>query len=137
MNYVNFEDQIVQRFGIDLIGWPGNVKFVNPSEMSDSIAPLQELSAALSDGTCKFVTLSLAEQNARRERIAADEAAGRTAPRKPRKQRKDAGVVRGSRKGKGSANSATGNLETENADVEAEADSSSEEMDVDGPASRR
>jgi hypothetical protein len=98
MNYVRFEDLIVQRYSIDLVGWPANVKFVNPSEMSDSLAPLQELNTALSNGTCKFVALSPTEQRARRERVAADEAAGRIAPRKPRKQRKDAGVARGRRK---------------------------------------
>jgi hypothetical protein len=121
MNYVNFEDLIVQRYCIDLVGWPANLKFVNPSEMSDSLAPLQELSTALSDGTCKFVVLSPTEQSARRERVAADKAAGRIVPRKPRKQRKDAGVARGRRKS--SVGGAIGtSLEIGHSDVDASAD---------------
>ncbi|KAI0702842.1 hypothetical protein BC835DRAFT_1303302 [Cytidiella melzeri] len=98
MNYVNFEEQIVQRYGLAIVGWPANVHFVNPSDLSDSLPPLQGLCDALTNGSCKFVRLTAAEVKARRERVAADVAAGTIAPRKARKPRKDAGVPRRSRK---------------------------------------
>ncbi|KAI0699212.1 hypothetical protein BC835DRAFT_1412677 [Cytidiella melzeri] len=98
MNYVNFEEQIVQRYGLAIVGWPANVHFVNPSDLSNSLPPLQGLCDALTNGSCKFVRLTAAEVKARRERVAADVAAGTITPRKARKPRKDAGVPRRSRK---------------------------------------
>jgi hypothetical protein len=57
MNYVNFFDMIVIPHKINLIGWPCN-KFVNPSELSDSLPPLLELRDCLVEGSCYFKKLS-------------------------------------------------------------------------------
>ncbi|KAI0684584.1 hypothetical protein BC835DRAFT_1254788, partial [Cytidiella melzeri] len=91
MSYTKFHELIVERHKVDIQGWPAELKFVNPSELSDKMAPLQNLFDALTNGACKFIKLSANEVKAWRDRLAADVAAGKVAPRKPRKQRKDAG----------------------------------------------
>lgn len=96
MAYKNFEQDIVQRYSINLLGWPAGLKFTNPSDLSDSLPPLQALVDALNDDSCKFVQLSATELKARRERTAADIQAG-TAIAHARKQRRDAGIPRGPR----------------------------------------
>ncbi|KAI0687956.1 hypothetical protein BC835DRAFT_1419558 [Cytidiella melzeri] len=118
MNYVSFEEAIVERFHIILEGWPSGIAFTNPSELSDTLPPLQSVVDALTSGMCKFVRISEAQVQARRERIAADIASGKKAPRKPRKQRKDAGVARGPRTAAGSRD--LGEEESESEDKEEE-----------------
>jgi hypothetical protein len=57
MQYVNYEEAIVQCYGVLLKGWTFN-RFVNPSELSTSLPPLQKLLNALNDGSCKIVKLT-------------------------------------------------------------------------------
>ncbi|KAJ7862682.1 hypothetical protein B0H14DRAFT_3863116 [Mycena olivaceomarginata] len=64
MQYVNYE------------GWTP-AKFVNPSELSDAIGPLQELFTAIKNGTCKFVKLTPQERIDWKQKYDADVAAGR------------------------------------------------------------
>lgn len=42
MNYVNYEEAIVQRYEVVLEGWTLD-KFVNPSELSTSLPPSEEV----------------------------------------------------------------------------------------------
>ncbi|KAF8222541.1 hypothetical protein L208DRAFT_1074497, partial [Tricholoma matsutake] len=56
MQYVNYDEAITQRYGVILEGWTFN-RFVNPSEFSTSIPPLQTLLDALNNGSCKFTKL--------------------------------------------------------------------------------
>jgi hypothetical protein len=55
MNYINYEEAIVQRYGIELVGWTYD-KFVNPSEFSSALGPLRKLIDAINAGECKFVS---------------------------------------------------------------------------------
>ncbi|KAI0697794.1 hypothetical protein BC835DRAFT_1413472 [Cytidiella melzeri] len=118
MNYVSFQEAIVERFHIILEGWPPGIPFVNPSELSDTLPPLQSIDDALTNGACKFVRISEAQVQARRERIAADVASGKMAPRKARKPRKDAGVARGSRKAAASKDTVEEESESEDQEEE-------------------
>ena len=92
MNYVNYEEAIVQRYGALLEGWTFP-KFVNPSELSTGLPPLQTLLDALNNGSCKFVKLSREERKARetchRQKLASGEIQVHE-----RKTRKDAGKKR-------------------------------------------
>jgi hypothetical protein len=76
MQYVNYEEDIVLAHGVKLVGWTP-AKFVNPSELSDAIGPLQELFTAIKNGTCKFVKLTPQEHIDRKQKYDADVAAGR------------------------------------------------------------
>ncbi|KAF8506422.1 hypothetical protein BU17DRAFT_100793 [Hysterangium stoloniferum] len=97
MQYLNYEWDIVQHFGVELVGW--TAEFVNLSQLSNALAPLQELADALEAGTCKFVQLTTAEC-------------------RPRKKRADAGQPRGPRKKRGVAEVGAGmsGEETRNGD---------------------
>ncbi|KAJ7823334.1 hypothetical protein B0H14DRAFT_1312129, partial [Mycena olivaceomarginata] len=92
MQYVNYEEDIVLAHGVKLVGWTP-AKFVNPSELSDAIGPLQELFTAIKNGTCKFVTLTPQERIDRKQKYDADIAAGRHVA-KQRQPRNDIGRKR-------------------------------------------
>lgn len=66
MQYVKYEPDIVLRHGIVLEGWT-HPTFANPSELSTSLPPLQTLLNAITNGTCKFVTLSREERMKRED----------------------------------------------------------------------
>ena len=93
MNYLNFERDIVVKYGIDIVGWTYET-FINPSEMSTSLPPLRKLSDAIKDGTCRFVRLSQSEHRAREKEYFRKVDAGEVATRK---ERQDKGVPRGKR----------------------------------------
>ncbi|KAF7341569.1 hypothetical protein MSAN_02053800 [Mycena sanguinolenta] len=92
MDYIYFEECIVLKYGIDIVGWTC-ARFVNPSDLSSSLTVLTTLRDAIRDGTCKFVKLTAAERKARREKWNADVVAGTVIPRS-RATRSDAGVKR-------------------------------------------
>lgn len=64
MQYVKYEEAIVQRYGIEIQGWTHD-KFANPSEFSSSLPPLQKLLDAINAGDCKFVKLTTEERHKR------------------------------------------------------------------------
>lgn len=97
MQYANYEEAIVLKYGIELVGWT-HEKFCNPSELSNALEPLRKLLEALNSQTCKFVKLSPSERRDRQAKYKSDVASGAIAPRQ-RKTRKDAGTKR---KAKGS-----------------------------------
>src|ERR1700690_215954 len=57
MHYVQYHKEVVQRYGIKLVGWT-HPSFINPSEMSTSLPPLQALLDAIESGSCEFVRLT-------------------------------------------------------------------------------
>ena len=61
MQYVNYEEAIIQWYGIELKGWTYD-NFVNPSELSTSLPSLQKLLNAINTGDCKFVKLTAEER---------------------------------------------------------------------------
>jgi hypothetical protein len=89
MNYINYEEAIVQRYDIELVGWTYD-KFVNPSEFSSALGPLRTLIDAINAGECKFVKLKPEERQKRLETYKAKITAGELKARE-RKTRSDAG----------------------------------------------
>lgn len=89
MQYVNYEEAIVQRYGIELQGWTYD-KLVNPSELSTAVDPLRKLLNAINSGDCKFVKLTAEERRKRRETYNAKIASGELKAH-TRKTRSDSG----------------------------------------------
>lgn len=89
MQYVNYEEAIVQRYGIELQGWTYD-KFVNPSELSTSLPLLRKLLTAIDTGSCKFVKLTAEELRKRLETYKKKVESGELKIRE-RKTRSDAG----------------------------------------------
>lgn len=96
MHYERYEEEIVQRYGIELQGWTYE-KIMNPSMFSSSLPPLRALQAALMEGTCKFVKLSASERKEREAAYMAKITSGEVEVRK-RKRRSDAGVSKKSKR---------------------------------------
>lgn len=89
MNYVNYEKVIIQKHHVKLAGWPKNVKFVTPANLS-SVDDVRTLRHALKSNECHWVQLSEAEVKENMDSIAKREAAGEQVGRK-RKLRSDKG----------------------------------------------
>ena len=89
MQYVNYEEAIIQWYGIELKGWTYD-NFVNPSELSTSLPSLQKLLNAINTGDCKFVKLTAEERRKRLETYKKKIANGELKVRE-RKTRSDAG----------------------------------------------
>jgi hypothetical protein len=89
MQYVNYNEGIVQRYGVELQGWTYE-ELKNPSELSTAVGPLTKLRDAINDGSCKFVKLSAEERCQRLEVYNGKIASGKIQLRK-RKRRSDAG----------------------------------------------
>jgi hypothetical protein len=63
MQYVQYHKEIVMRHGVALKGWT-HPTFANPSDLSTSLPPLQELLDAIKSGQCKFVKLTTEQRKA-------------------------------------------------------------------------
>ena len=93
MHYADYEEKVVQRYGVELIGWTYD-KLVNPSELSTSLPGLRQLLEAINTGSCKFIKLSQGQLKQRcEEHQIAIENSSLPAP-KTRKPRKDRGTKR-------------------------------------------
>ncbi|KAJ7500262.1 hypothetical protein B0H11DRAFT_2225808 [Mycena galericulata] len=92
MQYVWYEEDIVQHYSIVLLGWTFP-ELKNPSELSTSLPALQELHDALKDGTCFFKKLTPEELAVRKADWLRDVKAG-VVERKHRNTRSDKGVKR-------------------------------------------
>jgi hypothetical protein len=111
MHYTRYEEEIVQRYGIELQGWTYE-KLTNPSKLSSSLPPLKALRDALFTGTCKFVRLTAAERKKRDAAYMASIASGEVEVRK-RKRRSDAGVKKSKRARKDNGTESSENDEEE------------------------
>ncbi|KAJ7506452.1 hypothetical protein B0H11DRAFT_1657605, partial [Mycena galericulata] len=92
MDYTYHEESIVLKHGVELVGWTAD-RFVNPSELSSSLAVLTTLRDAIKNGDCKWVRLEPAERRARKVKWLADVAAG-TVTARARNPRSDIGKKR-------------------------------------------
>ncbi|KAF9046179.1 hypothetical protein BJ165DRAFT_1369009 [Panaeolus papilionaceus] len=101
MVYINYEDQIVSKLGVMLVGWTYK-DFVNPSEIT-GIDDLKTLHNALTTGACHWVRLSKAQLTAHNKDLAKRRAAGEVIGTK-RKPRIDKGVTKGPREPKSTNN---------------------------------
>ena len=93
MHYSDYEEKIVQRYGIELVGWTYE-KFVNPSELSTSLPGLQQLLDAINNGNCKFVKLTALKLSEHRQELQKSISEGNMPAPKGRKPRKDRGTKR-------------------------------------------
>ncbi len=100
MQYINYERDIVQKYHVKMIGWT-HEKWVNVSDLGNSLEPLETLWNALQEGKCKFVQISTTEANTKAESVRNSISAGQAAPPTKRKARKDKGVPKGPRKKSG------------------------------------
>ncbi|EKM49344.1 uncharacterized protein PHACADRAFT_106988, partial [Phanerochaete carnosa HHB-10118-sp] len=96
MEYVNYETQIIQRYGVVLVGWPKDLPFVNPNDLTNNLTTLELLLQALNNGTCHFIRPTDAELSQRKAAWLAGVANGTVEAPKQRKKRSDAGKPRGS-----------------------------------------
>ncbi|PPQ81407.1 hypothetical protein CVT25_015918 [Psilocybe cyanescens] len=93
MHYIDYKEKIVQRYGVELIGWTYN-KFTNPSILSTSLPALQVLLDPINTGSWKFIWLTPLQLNERcQEHQKAIDNGSIPAP-KTRKPRKDRGTKR-------------------------------------------
>jgi len=101
MCYVKYDQDIVTKHKVELVGWPASIKFANPSEIGN-VDDIRKLRQALKVGECKWIVQSRGQQAAYAEKIARRVATGEQAAKK-RKQRSDKGKPRGSKGGKNAA----------------------------------
>ncbi|KAJ7785308.1 hypothetical protein DFH07DRAFT_948388 [Mycena maculata] len=76
MAYVWYKEDVMQKYGVALVGWTFP-EIVNPSELSLSVKPLQEVHDAIKNNNCKFSRLSAQQLRARKEKWEDNVAAGR------------------------------------------------------------
>jgi hypothetical protein len=92
MHYVQYEEKIIQKYSIELVGWtPGQWK--NPNDLGNSLPPLKELYDALVDDKCKFIKLTVEQSKNHRETYEQKIASGQVVV-KARRQRSDKGKPR-------------------------------------------
>lgn len=93
MSYTNKLGDIIQKLGVDLVGWT-HPEFKNPADLPTQLDLLEELWDALKNDTCKFIRLTDVQVRQRVEAMgkAIDEGTA-LAPRVC-KRRKDAGMPR-------------------------------------------
>ena len=60
MNYNNYESSIVELHSVKVVGWPKNVKFINPSGIG-TVGEIRKLRDALKASECHWVKLTRAE----------------------------------------------------------------------------
>ena len=93
MHYADYEEKVVQRYGVELIGWTYE-KLINPSELSTSLPGLRKLLDAINTGSCKFIKLTQDQLKQRREEHQKAIEDGSLPAPKTRKPRKDRGTKR-------------------------------------------
>jgi hypothetical protein len=102
MNYAHFYEQIGSVYNIEAVGWPA--RFVNPSDLSNSIPPLVTFRDALIAGICYFRKLTPREARERAATYRAGVSDGTITPLQ-RKTRKDKGMKKTNTTGKRAAKS--------------------------------
>ena len=68
MQYANYEELVIQKYGVELQGWTFE-KLVNPSLLLTSLPGLQCLLDAINNRDCKFTKLSPLEVKKRHKEL--------------------------------------------------------------------
>ncbi|KAF8344691.1 hypothetical protein F5887DRAFT_850888, partial [Amanita rubescens] len=89
MNYQNYDKSIVLKYKVKLDGWPVNIKFANPSDIS-TVDEIRSLRQALQTGNCHWVRLSEAQYTEHVNNVTQREDSGQAVGHK-RKERSDKG----------------------------------------------
>ena len=98
MNYINYEDVIMQGHKVMIVGWPKKVPFVSPSAIGN-LADMCILNDAWLSGAARWVRMSKDQIKSHTEDLEHHREGGESVGKK-RKQRSDAGVKRRSKKAK-------------------------------------
>src|SRR5260221_13561265 len=85
MNYIHYEDKIVEVLEVALDGWPIPGRICNPGDLN--CGDMNKLRKALTRGVCKWVTLTPEEVSARQIDNQQCAANGEQVYGPPRKQR--------------------------------------------------
>ncbi|KAF8195270.1 hypothetical protein K438DRAFT_1472739, partial [Mycena galopus ATCC 62051] len=88
-----FEEDVVQCYDVDMVGWTAGQRPVDPSTLSTSMTVIRTLHSAVRNGDCHFRKLGRAEVAERRKKWEEGVAAGQVVA-KHRTGRSDAGVSR-------------------------------------------
>ena len=99
---MKYEQEIIIKHKVELVGWPMSIKFANPSDVG-TVSDIQRLFQALKTGECKWIMQSWGQQAAYAEMLTGKVAAGEQVVKK-RKERSDKGKTRE----KGSKKAVTG-----------------------------
>jgi hypothetical protein len=92
MNYVNYDQAIVEKYKAKLVGWPMGLKFANPSAIG-TVDDIRALRNALKTGECKWIALTKRQQAEHTEMLKIKRDAGEVVGKK-RKERSDKGTKR-------------------------------------------
>jgi hypothetical protein len=65
MEYIQFKCLLIEVHGVNIVGWPTDMLFANPSKIT-RIGDLHILHATWFQGTCRWVRLTVEEQEARK-----------------------------------------------------------------------
>ena len=114
MNYDNYEEKVVQRLKVKLIGWPFE-NIVNPVKLY-TVGELRTLRDALRSGACCWVKLSKTELKVHADSLAVRRKAGEVIG-KTRKERSDKGVKTGPRHKPGVRDESSSNDQDSDSDV--------------------
>ena len=101
MQYVNYDELIIQKYGVELQGWTFN-KLVSSSQLSTLLPGLRHLLDVINNSDCKFVKLSPLELKKLHEELQKKQDDG-IVPVKTCKPHKDRGTKRPCTKGKKTA----------------------------------
>jgi hypothetical protein len=135
MCYVKYDQNIVTKYKVELVGWPASIKFANPSEIGN-VDSIRKLRQALMVGECKWIVQSRGQQAAYAEKLAKKVAAGEQVPKK-RKQRSDKGKQRGSKGGKNTSGQSTKGARKHTGDRDTGESEDDSETDNNGDESRQ
>ena len=92
MNYINYRTSIIQKHHVELLGWPVNIPFANPHQIT-TIAVARKLQQALSLGMCKWVNMTRQRRQDHATALELDIKGGKMVGKK-RKSRSDKGKKR-------------------------------------------
>ena len=93
MNYVNYKTSIILKYHVQLVGWPSEIPFINPHQLT-TIVTAKSLLDSLIVSTCKWVILSKRQQKDHAAALAASAEGGQVVGRK-KKVCSDKGRKRG------------------------------------------
>ncbi|KAG6888716.1 hypothetical protein C0992_007675 [Termitomyces sp. T32_za158] len=108
MNYLNYDTAIIEKYHVNLAGWPSRIPFGSPSNIS-TVDDIRLLRSALRDGDCKWRFLTAEEQREHDRKLAEARGQGVTIGKK-RKERSDKGKPRNQEKAQQSKKKKTSQL---------------------------
>ncbi|TFY65598.1 hypothetical protein EVG20_g5482, partial [Dentipellis fragilis] len=91
MSWKRYQSRVVEQYKVEIVGWPSDIPFMDPSDVSLGRTRLLPLIQSWEDGRTRFVELSTDEVAARKAEYRAKVAAGEIIAPKPYALRSDCG----------------------------------------------